>query len=70
MKNLIGVEEYACICLLVWGLLGVFFTYVLHPVISKAVQQLPQDMLIPVLAVVLLALIVDVIVSGIKSKKY
>ena len=47
-----------------------FFTYVLHPVISKAVQQLPQDMLIPVLAVVLLALIVDVIVSGIKSKKY
>lgn len=59
------------ICLhmsLVWGLLGVFFIYVLHPVISKAVQQLPQDMLIPVLAVVLLALIVDFIVSGIKVK--
>lgn len=52
----------------IWGVLGVFFTYVLHPVISNVVQQLPENILNPILAVILLFLIFDFIVSGIKVK--
>ena len=59
------------ICLrmsLVWGILGVFFTYVLHPVISDMIQQVPEYILNPIIAIMLLFLILDFIVSAIKVK--
>lgn len=59
------------ICLrmsLIWGILGVFFTYVLHPIISNAIQKLPENLLNPILAIILLSLILDFIISAIKVK--
>lgn len=59
------------ICLrmsLIWGILGVFFTYVLHPIISNVVQKIPENILNPILAVILLFLILDFIISAIKVK--
>jgi len=59
------------ICLrmsLIWGLLGVIFTYVLHPTISQFVQMIPSAILLPISGIFLLSLILDFIISGIKVK--
>ena len=52
----------------VWGLLGVIFTYLLHPFISNFVQRIPADILAPIAAIILLSVIIDFIISGIKVK--
>ena len=59
------------ICLrmsLTWGVLGVFFIYVLHPFISKFVSRIPLEILNPILALILISIIIDFIFSSIKVK--
>lgn len=59
------------ICLrmsLVWGLLGVVFTYVLHPIVSELVKEIPYNVLEPVLAILTIAIVTDTIVSAIKVR--
>lgn len=53
---------------LTWGALGVLFTYVLHPFISSFLLKIPINVLNPVMALILIYLIVDFIVSAIKVK--
>lgn len=57
------------ICLrmsLTWGLLGVLFIYILHPIISEFVQFVPNYILLIVSAIFLLSLIIDFAISAIK----
>ena len=67
-------ERFNCqgrICLrmsLVWGLLGVVFTYILHPAVTNLVDKVPIDMLKPILAILSIALTVDTVVSAIKVR--
>ena len=59
------------ICLrmsLIWGILGVLFIYVLHPVISDFVNRIPLEILKPVVALLLISIIIDFIFSSIKVK--
>ena len=59
------------ICLrmsLVWGILGVFFIYVLHPIVSNFVYKIPLEILKPILALILISMIIDLIFSSIKIK--
>jgi len=53
---------------MIWGLLGLVFTYILHPFVSEVIQFVPENILIPILAILLLSLIIDFIISGIRVK--
>lgn len=59
------------ICLrmsLIWGILGVLFIYVLHPGISKIIEQIPTDIVVSISAILLLSLIIDFVLSGIRVR--
>lgn len=51
-----------------WGILGVIFTYILHPVISDLIQKIPIDILKPILGFMVIILLIDSIVSAIRLK--
>lgn len=57
------------ICLknsIIWGMLGVGFTELVHPLISGVIQNIPLDILIHVEIVAVILIIVDAIVSVIR----
>lgn len=59
------------ICLrmsLVWGILGVIFIYILHPIVSNFVNKIPLEILKPILALIFISMIIDFVLSAIKVK--
>lgn len=54
------------ICLrtsIIWGILGVIFTLILHPIITEFVKELPIEMLIHLEIFLVIVIIIDALVS-------
>lgn len=49
-----------------WGILGVIFSFVIHPFIQDKVLLLPQKILFPVTILIYIVLLADIIVSSVK----
>lgn len=59
------------VCLLnslIWGILGVIFTYIVHPFIEEKIDHIPQGITLYIIIIVYTYLIIDAIISIIKVR--
>ena len=58
------------ICLknsVMWGILGVLFTEVVHPIISQGVSSIPTDILIYAEIIIVILIFIDIVISVLRT---
>jgi len=60
------------ICLknsIIWGLLGVIFIRILHPITQDIIEKIPQDIIFYIEIIIVILIIIDIVISTVKITK-
>ncbi len=68
-QNKFNIKGRVCLLnSLIWGILGIIFTYIVHPFIESKITQIPEGIILYILIVVYTYLIIDATISIIKIR--
>lgn len=68
-QNKFNIKGRVCLLnSLIWGILGIIFTYIVHPFIESKIAQIPEGIILYILIVVYTYLIIDATISIIKIR--
>lgn len=68
-QNKFNIKGRVCLMnSMFWGILGIIFTYVIHPFIEEKITYIPQEILLYIIIIIYAYLLIDAITSSVKVK--